>query len=256
MKSKLGIVVVLSISLALIASGGVFAEFNVVSYTDTGNTGEEWFEPVGNDSLIRNGDFQLWTGGCAEFWSDANGDCIWQDNDAGWVTNLSMMDYASENSAEPNYAMGIFVRNVGGSAPYYVGTSNQLDAITAPGYYWVTVHVTAWETGILAPYHALAWYGFGSSADPASVSLWRELYPDQYVCANGAEICNHLGRYETVLIDAGAYMHIKVGHKFSTLNSWTVFGIDDISIVEAGGVVIEDGWIDDGDITWDEGATR
>ena len=251
MKSKLVAVMLSSVLLVVLVTGTAFAGIDVVNYDDTAADGYDWFEPTGGDSLIRNGDFSLWKDGFPEFWD------IWGESKSGWEdAHLAQMDYAKPNSDHENPAMGLFIRNVGGSGSYSAGASNHLEAITKSGYYWVTVHVTAWSEFVNGAYTSVAWYGIGSSSDASSVSEWRELYPDLGACPNGQEFCNHLGRYETLWIDAGSYLHIKVSHKFPEFNCWTVFGFDDVSIVPAEGSVIDDGWIADAVITWDEHAAR
>jgi hypothetical protein len=81
----------------------------------------------------------------------------------------------------------------------------------------------------------VAWYSISDSANPAEVTDWRELFPDQFVCPNGDGVCNYVGRDETVQINPGQYFHVMVGRKFPEFLGWTMFIIDDISIVAADG---------------------
>jgi hypothetical protein len=71
--------------------------------------------------------------------------------------------------------------------------------------------------------------------DPALVTEWRELFPDQFVCANGDGVCNYVGRDETVTIKPNQHFHLMAGRKFPEFFGWTMFVIDDISIVAANG---------------------
>lgn len=259
-KRKLFLSLLFSLLLALVLGSSASA-IQYVSYDDTAARGWDVSADDLVNSYVMNGDFANWTDGKPDYWT------VTQSSDAsGWElgVHLAQMDYA--RSAEGvNDAMGLFVRNTGGKGSFYGMASQGLTKITTPGYYWVTVHITAWgnkdgsgfnrNTGV---YNSVAFYAVSTESDPANVDAdaWRELYPDWRACENEWEICNHLGRHETVWIDAGSYLHLKAGHKFNFFNAWTVFGMDDIAIVDAGGPVIDDGFIDDGDVTWDSGAAR
>lgn len=230
----------------------------VLHYEDTGAVAigdvdlDYWYAPneVVVGSLIDNGDFQSWTEGQPDYWT------FWADSKAGWEeAHLAQMDYAIRPEGE-NDAFGIFVRNVGGDGAYYAGAWQPLSRITAPGYYWVTTHFTMWGEHNDIHYNSVAWYGIGNSADPAGVSDWHELSPLPFPCPNILGVCLHIGRYETIYLEPGQYFHLRVGHNFPTYNVWTVFGIDDISIIPASGAVIEDGFWPDGLVTWNPHTLR
>lgn len=245
---KTRIAILLSLLLVLIVATSAFAGgFAVVTYTDTSARG---FNPgeVGGDVYIANGDFSDWSGGYPVGW---NVPAVALS--PNWEVHFAQMDYTRGGGW--NYAAGLFFRT-GSAGSQYASMSQQVSSELVGGYYWVQTHITAWEYKTRSPYNAVAWYGFGDSDDPASVSEWRELFPDTYVCDNDAQICNHLGRHETVWIDAGSYMHVKMGMKFPDHQAWTVFGVDDISITNIDGTLLDDGFIDDGDVTWNRSAVR
>ena len=244
--NRLRIAIFISGILALTFASVIFADYKVVKYDDTDL---EDYEPSagGTGSYVLNGDFSLWDAdGLPEGWT------VWAEDDNGWETNIGQMTYGPGNSA-----LSIFIRHTGGKAPEYAGIRQKLEAIPSPGYYWVDLHITAWEQGVITAYNSVAWYGIGTSKDRDSVTEWRELFPDIYVCSNDAGACNHLARKETLWIEPDNYLHIKVGHKFRDFGASTVFGLDDFSIVAADGTTGQpDGWIDDGDVTWDPDAIR
>lgn len=229
----------------------------VLRYDDTGLVAigdvsiYYWYPPNESEgSLIRNGDFQAWSDGRPDHWT------VWADSRPGWEdAHIAQIDYAVTDDGE-NDAFGLFVRNVGGDGSYYAGAYQPLDQITSPGQYWVVTHMTMWGRISDALYNSVGWYGIGSSADPASVEEWREMTPLPLPCPNLLGVCLHIGRYETVPIEPGDYFHLRVGHKFPVYNVWTVFGLDDFSIVPAGGEVIEDGFWPDGLVTWDPRTLR
>lgn len=244
--NKLRFAILLSVILVLALATTIFADFEVIKYDDTALHDYD-VNAGGLGSYVLNGDFSLWNAdGLPQGWT------VWAENDEGWTTHAGQMAYGPDN-----YGMAIFIQHNGGEGSEYAGMWQRLDAITSPGYYWTDMHITAWQEGAGSAYNSVAWYGIGTSESPSSVSQWRELFPDAQVCANGAGICNHLARKETVWIDPGNYLHVQVGHKFPELFAFTVFGMDDFSIVDTSGTTNQpDGWIDDGDVTWDPEATR
>lgn len=241
---KVKISLAFALAVVLVVIGSALADYSVTQYSDTSAYG---YDRAGSDklnSLVVNGDFGQWHGDTTPV-----GWAVWANNDAGWETRLSQMDYAASGSGGNNYAMGLFVRNSGGSGAQYMGAWQPLNQV-AGGDYWVTVHITAWQEGVTSAYNSSAWYGIGSSSDAGSVTEWRELFPNAFVCDNAAQICNHLGRKETVYIPAGSYLHVMVGHKFPDYNANTLFGIDDISIVSSTGENGRSGWVAEGVVTW------
>lgn len=206
-----------------------------------------WYPPdeetVG--SLLRNGDFQDWVEGRPQDWT------VWADSKEGWEeAHVAQIDFALTEEGQ-NDGFGLFVRNTGGGGDYYAGAYQKLDQITEAGPYWVTTHMTMWGKIAHALYNSVGWYGIGDNADPSSVEEWRELSPLPIPCPNLLGACLYIGRYETITIEPGQYFHLRVGHKFSSYNAWTVFGLDDFSIVPAGGEVIKDGFWPDGLTFWD-----
>lgn len=256
--TKVTVAVVVGLLIILMVVGTALAEnIEYVTYDDTAEvaTGDViddyWFAPdeVGTGSLIQNGDFASWTGGVPDNWS------VWADGKAGWENaHLAMADLSLGGDGE-NYGMALFIRNIGGSGSYSAGASNHLAGIPADGYYWVNTHASSWGEK-LANYNAIAWYGIGTSDDPSSVSEWRTLDPFATPCHNNWGVCEYIGRYETVHINAGDYLHLMATHKFPIFNAWTVFLFDDISIVPADGNYVEDGYWLDGAVGWDPSAPR
>jgi len=286
--NKLRIAFVLALLLGLFVVGTASA-LEIVSYEDTGadNTVKDWSE-AGESSLMCNGNFD------AETWVEGEDGTfplcwnVWEDSKSGWESaHLAQMNYAAIGDTAEEFpmddAMGIFVRNVGGKGPFYAGASTALDQVAALGsnYYWVEVQATMWggypqiqfnnsiltfKDGMYG--NSVAFYGFGTSEDPDTVGEWRELFHDEYdygepgivPCANPWEECIQVGRYETVWIDAEEgtpYLHIMAGQKFDTNNVWTVFGFDNILVVETNAEVEDfSGWWNVGDTTWDEEAAR
>lgn len=246
--TKLRIALLTSLLLALVVANSVFADFAVVSYND-GDLNVYAPEAGSANHYISNGDFSLWEGGAPVGWTMND-----QTVTPGWTVHRSQADYAKGGDGH-NYALNYFIRT-GSSGSQYAGAAQQVSESLVSGNYWVEVHVSAWEHNTYSPYNAVAWYGFGTSSDPSSVTTWRELYPDTYVCANLDAICNYLGRKETVHVDAGSYLHIRVGMKFPDHNAWTVFDIDDINITDADGTTALSGFLDDGDVIWNPRALR
>lgn len=254
--------ILLAITVVLLTAVIVSANFQVVSYSDTTATGlNETSGGLG--SYVVNGDFSQWADGLPNAWD------FWYQEKSGWDTHLSMVDYALTDccGTGENYAMGVFIHNTGGTGSNYAGASQRLEAVTAGNYYWSDLHITAWEDRVSSAYNSVAWYGIGTSDDPNSVTQWREMFPDTYVCWNyfgNNRGCNHLSRTETIWIDGDtdgdgvgdSYLHIMAGHKFADFQAFTVFVFDDISIVDATGESVRSGWIDEGDVKWDPNAPR
>ncbi len=239
--SKARLAVLMSILLIVAITASVFAEL-VVTYTtsDDGRSeytiddSEERTRDAEANSLIDNGAFTTWgTGlGPSDPW------VFWRDTTAGWTAGrLHEFDLAlPANPDGINNAMGWFIQHSGASSGgYYAGAHQQLTRIPASGLYYVSVSLTAFEDGKTGPYNSVAWYAISDEENPALVTEWKELYPDQYVCDNGAGRCNYVGRDETVSINPGQHFHVQVGRKFPEFFGWTMFVIDDISIVAADG---------------------
>ena len=252
-------ILVLTCILVFLLSGQITAgEPEVLRYSDTGavSVGDfsifYWYPPDGGgeDSLIRNGDFQAWIEGQPAQWT------LWADSKPGWEdAHVAQMDYAVSPEGE-NLALGLFLHNTGGEGEYYAGAYQQLDLLPQADHYWITTHVTMWGKGSTIPYNSVAWYGIGATADPASVAQWRELSPQPYPCPNALGACIHVGRYETLYLEPGQYFHLRVAQHFPVVGAWTVFGLDDFSIVPAGGTLIEDGFWPDALVTWDPRVER
>lgn len=253
--SKLKVAGLLTLMLVVVISVVAFAGgFSVVKYTDTSAKGFDPGTTITTPQFIRNGDFLEWEG---------NFPAYWQVNvpplEPNWEVHFANMQYAPPMGEEVpgNFAAGFFFRT-GSQGSQYAGLSQQVDPALTTGTYWVQVHVTAWEHNVQSPYNSVAWYGFGPTSDPSSVTEWRELFPDTYVCSNGSGVCNHLGRKESVMIEAGSYMHLWMGMKFPDHQAWTVFGVDDISITDfSDGIEVDvTDFEDDGDVYWDPTAPR
>ena len=262
---KLRIAIMLTLLLGLLVVGSASA-LEIVSYEDTSSASNHEFGENNDASLICNGNFDLWVDGMPECWD------VWADDKSGWETaHLAQTNYGAGGGED--YAMGLFIRNVGGSGPYAAGASNKLDNVTDSGLYWTEVQATMWGEytddldDMLA--NSVAYYGFGSSSDPASVDTWFELFihdkadygePDAYPCLNGWEQCIQVGRYETQNIEVGedgVYLHLYAQQKFDTFNIWTVFAFDNV-LVTAIDAEAEDfsGWWNVGDTAWDKDAPR
>ena len=253
--NKVRIAIILSVVMGIIITVAAFAGgFSVVSYTDTTAKG---YHPgsVTTPQYIVNGDFNEWANGSPVAW---NMPAVNPSNN--WEVHFANVDLVKEGGEEGrgvNNAAGLFFR-AGSAGSQYAGMSQQVGPGLVSGNYWVQVHITAWEERVTSAYNSVAWYGFGSTSDPSSVTEWRELFPDQRVCKNAAQACNYLGRKETVHVEAGSYMHLQMGMKFPDHQSWTVFVVDDISITDlSDGIEIDlTGFVDDGDIFWDSDASR
>lgn len=238
-RAKLAILFGVLLVLALSASA--FAEL-VVTYTSSDDTWSEYTiqdtpertAAAETNSVIDNGAFTQWGMGLgpADPW------VFWRDNKAGWTAGrLHEVDLALPANPEGiNNAMGWFIQHSGAKeGGYYAGAVQQLTRIPVEGLYYVSISVTAFEDGKTGPYNSMAWYSISDSPTAAGVTDWRELYPDQFVCDNQAAVCNYVGRDETVTIKPGQYFHVMVGRKFPEFFGWTMFVIDDISIVAANG---------------------
>lgn len=239
--TKARLAILLGVLLVLGLTASAFAEL-VVTYTSSDDTYSEFTiedteqrtTQAATNSLIDNGAFTQWSTalGPADPWT------FWRDTSAGWTAGrLHEVDLALPANPEGiNNAMGWFIQHSGAKeGGYYAGAYQQLTRIPAAGLYFVSISTTAFSDGKTGPYNSVAWYAISDSADPAQVTDWRELFPDQFVCDNGDGVCNYVGRDETVTITPGQYFHIKVGRKFPEFLGWSMFVIDDISIVAAGG---------------------
>lgn len=248
-RTKIVVLLVLIASLAL--AGTVFADhITFVTYEDTVGLGPE-VEAGGLGSLVSNGDFSLWNAdGTPVDWH------VWADSIAGWEdAHFAKMDLALGAPGE-NYGAGLFVRNVGGAGSYYAGIRQHLDAVTTGGYYWINIHETIWYGGGTSGYNSMAWYTISSEEDPYMATGWRELDPFTIQCPNTDGACLRVSRQETVWVDPGSYLHIAVGHKWPVYNAWSVFAIDDISLVPASGSPGDSGFFFDGAVFWDPTAVR
>jgi len=254
--SKFKTAILLTLLLGLVVSVAAFAGgFSVVKYDDTSAEIKQPVKEVTKAQYIMNGDFLDWTGGYPDYW-----DVPTPVLSPGWEVHFANMDFTEAGTAAGagmNPASGWFIRT-GTAGSQYAGMSQQVSSHLMTGMYWVQVHITSWEHNVQSPYNSVAWYGFGETADSSSVTEWRELFPDTYVCSNGDEVCNYLGRQESVFIHEGAFMHIMVGMKFPDHQAWTVFGVDDISISDfSDHINIDvDDFTDDGDVYWDSRAPR
>jgi hypothetical protein len=256
---KTKIALVISLVLVAIMATAAFADFTVVNYDDTRSN---FTPPEGNpdNSLIRNGDFLAWTGGSPDHWT------AWPENKAGWEVHLANVDlsHVANRPEGVNDGLGFFIRNIGGSGSYSAGAWQHLDKISTSGQYVVNVSGTSWYGNQTGAYNTVAWYGIGDSESPSSVMQWRELYSDRFVCRNIDQVCNYIGRHETIMIEPGQYFHLKVTHKFPFFNSWSVWVLDDISIVPADGSKPATAgyynWVDERDnnvvIRWNRHAPR
>jgi hypothetical protein len=241
--SKSRLAILLGVLLVLALTVNAFAEL-VVTYKTSTDTWSEYTildtedrkEDAEANSLIENGDFTEWgtTLGPSDPWT------FWRDTTAGWTAGrLHEVDLALPANPEGiNNAMGWFIQHSGAKeGGYYAGAYQQLTQIPVEGLYFVNISATAFSDGKTGPYNSVAWYGIGDSADLSSVTEWRELFPDQYVCENAAGVCNYIGRDETITLKPNQYFHIQVGRKFPEFFGWTMFIIDDISIVAADGTL-------------------
>ena len=251
---KSRVAILFGVLLALVLSAGAFAEL-VVTYSSSDDMWSEYtiqdtperIAAAETNSLINNGAFTQWEDapvvvGNAANWTATLGPAdpwtFWRDTTAGWTAGrLHEVDLALPANPEGiNNAMGWFIQHSGAKeGGYYAGAVQQLTRIPVEGLYFVSISVTAFEDGKTGPYNSMAWYAISDSPTAAGVTDWRELFPDEYVCDNQAAVCNYVGRDETVSIKPGQYFHVMVGRKFPEFFGWTMFVIDDISIVAANG---------------------
>lgn len=252
--SKLKIAIALTVLLGIVVSVAAFAGgFAVVTYDDTSARIRQPTKKISTPQYLYNGDFSIWKDGMPDGWNVPT-PILSPD----WSVHFASMDYARPGSSDGmNPAVGYFFRT-GSSGSQFAGMSQRVSHMLVTGDYWVQVHITAWEHNVQSDYNSVAWYGFGPTDSPSSVTQWRELFPDPQVCANEGGRCNHLGRKETVFIESGSYLHLWMGMKFPDHNAWTVFGIDDISITDfSDGIEVDvTGFEDDGDVFWDPRAPR
>jgi hypothetical protein len=241
--TKARLAIILGVLLVLALTASAFAEL-VVTYTSsedmrsefTIQDTEERIAQATTNSLIDNGAFTQWgtTLGPSDPWT------FWRDTTAGWTAGrLHEVDLALPANPEGiNNAMGWFIQHSGAKeGGYYAGAHQQLTRIPVAGNYYVSVSTTAFSDGKTGPYNSVAWYAISDSPEPSAVTDWRELFPDEDVCVNGDGVCNYVGRDETVWINPGQYFHLMVGRKFPEFFGWTMFVIDDISIVAADGTL-------------------
>ncbi|RMF30188.1 MAG: hypothetical protein D6759_12410 [Chloroflexi bacterium] len=208
---------------------------------------------AGGASYVRNGAFDEWMADAPKYWT------LETTAPTGSEVHWAKADYAdpnARNEGRHNYALALFVRNTAAAAPAY-GIAHTELGVSKGGYYWVTVHVTAWGAN-RTPYNSVAWYAIYPTGDPGKVpeSAWRELYPDTEVCANKMEQCNHLARKETVYIEPGSHLFLKGAMKFPVFQAWTVWAWDDISVLDLTQPESMSGWIAEGVVTWDKNALR
>jgi hypothetical protein len=251
MKARFVYALMLVVALCALAASTVLADAPVVFYDDT-EADRDFPHVAGGPSYVRNGAF--------DDWAELDGMPIDWKQDVSSITGAghwAKMDFANPDSEEPNYALGLFLKNEGTNAAGSAIAYSELQ-ISAEGDYWVVVHSTAWGENV-GP-GGVAWYAIYPTEDPAAVpaSEWREL--GWYPCPNQGEICNYLGREELRHIKPGSYLFLKGAVKYPTMHGWTVFGWDDIGIWDlvAGDVWPHDdlGLLDDGDVTWDQHAIR
>lgn len=245
---KMGLVTLLVIALSLIVASLASADFSVVSYGDTAAVG---YEPGSGTTqyYISNGDFSLWENGYPVGWNVPT-----PATSNGWEVHLAQTDLALTADGM-NYGMGWFFR-AGTAGSQFATVSQQVSPELVSGYYWVELHETVWGQNIDSGYNAIAWYGFGTSDDPASVTDWRELDPFVYQCENFDGICIVLGRKETRWVNAGEYMFVKMGMKYPDHQSWSVFVIDDITVRDVDDSEGLKVWWIDGLIGWHPNAPR
>ncbi|MBL7063796.1 MAG: hypothetical protein ISS49_06235 [Anaerolineae bacterium] len=256
MKTRLMYALILVLVLCASTASTVLAgDAPVVFYDDTEAVRVFPHDAAKGPSYVRNGAF--------DDWAEADGMPIgWKQyvyNPAGNI-HWAKMDYADPRAATPNFALGLFTQCNSATAPGYGITYSPL-SVTAAGYYWAMVHVTAWgeyDKNIL--HNSEAWYAIAQTDDPALVpaSAWRELYPDAAVCPNTWGACIHLARKEVVWVEPGSSIFLKGEMKFPDYYAWTVFGWDDVALIDLVGTVYVEptAWIGDGVVFWDPRAPR
>lgn len=250
--NKWRVAIVASLLLGLVVSVAAFAGgFAVVSYDDVRITD---FKPSSPKAAqyIQNGHFTDWVDGKPANWTVPTPALT-----PGWEVHFAQVDVSRKGDNEGiNNAIGMFFRTGPGGSQF--ANMWQKTGVTAPGNYWVQLHLTAWEENVDSAYNSVAWYGFGTSEDPNSVSEWRELFPDTRVCPNGNEECNYLARKETVALNGGEYLHVRMGMKYPDHNAWTLFVVDDISLTDlSDGIKVDvKNFVVDGAADWDADASR
>lgn len=250
--NKWRVAMVASLLLGLIVSIGAFAHgFGVVSYDDVEVKN---YKPgkVTTNQYLQNGHFTEWAGGKPMYWTVP--DPVVTN---GWEVHFANIDVSRKGDNEGiNNAAGMFFRT-GPSGSQFASMSQQT-SVTTPGLYWIQLHLTAWEDNVQSAYNSVAWYGFGTSADPSSVTQWRELFPDTRVCPNDGGRCNYLARKETVSLNGGEYVHVRMGMKFPDHQAWTLFVVDDISLTDlSDGINVDTtSFVVDGEVKWDSTANR
>lgn len=260
MKARLVRVLILAVTLSVLMTTAALADQPVVFYDDTEAVRTFPHDGAKGPSYVRNGAF--------DEWAELDGMPIgWQQYTSGSAatTHFAKMDLADPRAAaagDNNFALGLMTLCNSGDVPPYAIAYSQL-SVPVTGDYWVTVHVTAWgEDSADVSHNSEAWYAVYPTNDPTAVpdSAWRELYPDSRVCPNDREKCNLLGRSETVRIQAGSSIFLKGQMKFPDYYAWTVFGWDDIGVWDMVPATVWPysvlGWLDDGDVRWDQYVPR
>jgi hypothetical protein len=184
---------------------------------------------ITNTSVISNGAFDNWIAGLPANWT------LWRQDKPGWEEARPLDVDLALTADGMNNSLGWFVRNVGGSGSYSAGAYQVMDELPAPGYYFVNISESIFADPAAGPYNAVAWYAISEHEDPAMVEAgdWRELDPFWYQCPNDQPLCTYVGRDETVWIEPGWTFHVMVSQKFPHFNTWSLFIIDDISVVAA-----------------------
>lgn len=246
----------LLLGLLVIITGTVAADgFSILGepYPDTRTSGfDRDTSKVRQAVYIANGDFSAWTDGLPDSWT-----LIEPVMAPNWEVHVGRADYARGSAEERGVrnALAIFVR-AGSEGSQFVNFYQQVSPNLRSGDHWIQLHMSAWQDKVTSAYNSVAWYGFGDSADPASVTEWRELYPAEVTCHVSAERCTYYGRRELVNVEAGSYLHLQVGMKFPDHQSWTTFWIDEISLTapldEATTVEVDDFYDTDATVRWNE----
>lgn len=251
-QNKWRVAIVASLLLGLVVSVAAFAGgFSVVSYDDVRVTDFKPSEPK-TTQFIQNGHFTDWVNGKPANWTVPTPALT-----PGWEVHFAQVDVSRKGDNEGiNNAVGMFFRTGANGSQF--ATMSQKTGVTVAGNYWVQLHLTAWEENVKSDYNSVAWYGFGTTEDPNSVTEWRELFPDTRVCPNGGEECNYLARKETVALKGGEHLHVRMGMKFPDHNAWTVFVVDDISLTDlSDGIKVDvKNFTVDGGADWDADANR
>ena len=257
MKTRFIYALVLAAALCAFAVPPVFAASEpLTEWDDPGLDADLSNQGARARSYVRNGAFDDWTAGQPDNWT-------LETFPAGGDVKFAMIDWADANArhaGDHNYGLGAFALCNSEEAPGYVVAHSALRVPRADTY-WVVVHATAWGNyDNDSRYNSVAWYAIADTSDPELVpeSAWRELYPDTQVCINGAGSCNYLARAESVHIEPGSHIFLKAEMKFAEYYEWTAWGWDDIAVwdMDDTGLQGPEGWMDDGDVTWDSDAVR